>query len=62
MCVEYDKLKNKCSCSELRDEDLVEKLKCELCRVMIARKEEECLGVEDTIEKIFEEHELEAIA
>ena len=33
-CVEYDKLKNKCSCSELRHHDLVEKLKWELFRVM----------------------------
>ena len=52
--VEYDKLQNKWSLSELRYEDLVEKLKYELCRVIFVQKEEEHLGVEDIMKKIDE--------
>ena len=58
MCLEYDKLENKCSCSELRYDELVENLKCELCRVIFEQQEEEHLGVEDMMEKIDEEWKL----
>ena len=51
MCLEHNKLQNECSYSELRTEELVEKLKCELCRVMFVPQEEECLGVEHMMEK-----------
>ena len=45
-------MQNECSCSELRPGELVEKLTCELCRVMfVPQEEEECLGAEDTINK-----------
>ena len=59
MCLEYDKLKNKYSCSELRHEALIEKIKWELFRVMLKQKEEDYLGVEHMMEKIDEECELE---
>ena len=59
VCVEYDKLRNKFSFSELRHEDLVEKLKNESWRVMFVQQEEDHLGAEDTIEKIDEENKLE---
>ena len=39
-CLEYDKLQNKCSFIELRYDGLVEKLKCESCRVMLVQQEE----------------------
>ena len=37
-CVEYDKLQNKCSCIELRHEDLVETLKFESFRAILCSK------------------------
>ena len=60
MCLECDKFQSKCSCSESRREELVEKLKCELCRVIFEQEEEEeCIWVEDMMERIDEKCKLE---
>ena len=47
VCLEYEKLQNKCICREVRCEVLVEKLKDDLCRSMLIHQEEECLEVDD---------------
>ena len=43
----------------MRYEELVEKLKNEICSVMCTNQEEACLEVEDMIEKIEDEFELD---
>ena len=59
VCLECDKFQSKFSCSELRREELVENLKCELCRVTFEQEEEECLGAEHMMKKIDENFKLE---
>ena len=58
VCLECDELQNKCSCIELRYDELVENLKRELCRIMFAQQEEECLEIEDMMKEIEEEFSL----
>ena len=55
-----DEFQSKCIFSESRHEELVKKLKCEVCRLMLVQQEEECLGAEGTTEKTGEEWKSEA--
>ena len=54
VCLEHNKLKTKCSGSELRHKDLVEKLKDELLRSMLVQQKEENFEEDDMMNKIDE--------
>ena len=52
VCVEYEKLKRKSVCVKVHCEELVDKLKDELCSMVHVNQEEECLEVENIRKKL----------
>ena len=55
LCIEHDRLERKSVHVEVPREELVQKLKDELCSVVYNNQEEACLEVEGTREEIDDE-------